>query len=275
MRRVVLGLVLIVLLGAACGTSTTPGRPSAHGGTSTTPHRSTTTAPPATTSSSPSALDTLGPYLTQVASIDAALKKAATAVNGDVHVGTVDLSPATKTAVDAADPAPAGAAIPAGLPADLWARVLLVQSDLESRYAALLGFTRSGAPPAVATTDFWGKYALSCLGNGGPAAAATQPDVAALRTGAAALPPLTPAAPDSQAAGDLALALQMIEMQNLGCLSCGGVRMTSPPTIVWYATPQPAPGGPGMPAIDGTINGVDFDGSYSASAGWQLEIHAC
>ena len=99
-------------------------------------------------------------------------------------------------------------------------------------------------------------------------------DVLALRHAAAQVPPFTPASPDSQAAGDVAVLLQSIELQNSGCRSCGGSRMTTLPEIVWYDPPHPASVS-GMPPIAGTIHGTDFEASYSSVSGWQINIHAC
>lgn len=88
------------------------------------------------------------------------------------------------------------------------------------------------------------------------------------------VPPVTPAAPDSRPAADLALVLETMVLQNRCCLSCGGSRMSSLPEIVWYDPPRPA-SVDGMPPIAGTVHGIDFEANYSPAVGWQINIHAC
>ncbi len=273
MRRAVLGVLVVTLLAASCGTAAGPGRQGSGG---TERHGSSTTATTvvrSTTTSVPSALDTLGPYLTQVAAVGASLKKAAAAVNGDIGAQTLTLSPSTDAAVVAADPTTAGNAIPAGLPPALLAVVMLVQSDLVSRWAALEGFRRLGSTP-VARGDQQAQEALTCLANGGTAAASMSADTGALETAAARVPPVTPSASDSQDAADVRLLLQFLEGLNLGCASCGGQRYTTMPAIVWYPAPMPSTIS-GVPATNGTINGVEFSSSYTADGGWNIQIHAC
>ncbi len=280
MRRIALALILTALIGAACSTASSPGRQ----GSGRTPSASSTTlarpgSTSTTTTSSPSALDTLGPYLLRVAAVDAALKKAAAAVNGDVGAGTLDLRPATKAAIEAASPSGAGDAIPAGVPANLLGRVMLVQSDLVSRWASLVGYSRIGGIAPVARTDPAAADALACLSRGGTAASSNAADVRALTTTAAGMPSLTPLASESRDAADVRLLLSYLEGQNLGCASCGGYRYTTLPVITWYPVPRPATADYPQQA-DGTIGpsgstGPEFSATWSPSAGWQVTIYAC
>ena len=275
MRRMVLGLCLVGMLAAACSTASGPGRQ----GIRRPPRASSTSAPaPSSTSTTvwPNAAGTnLAAYLSAAARADSLLKTAAAAVNGDVGAETLNLSPATAAAIEAADPAPAGNAVPAGLPDDLLARVMLVQSDLVSRWAALEGYRRlQGSTLPVARGDPAAQDALGCLGNGAAAATSTGADTRALQSAAAQVPPFTPAAPDSQEAADVQILLQSIELQNLGCGSCGGYRMTTLPDIEWYPSPHPS-SVTGLPPTNGTIHGIEFEANYSPSTGWQINIHAC
>ena len=176
------------------------------------------------------------------------------------------------------DPTAAGHAIPTGLTPDLLLPVMRVQSDLMSRFYALRGFERANlgtGGTVVLLSDQWAQEAMSCLGNGTQAAASFSADLAAARAVAAKAPPVTVAAPDSRAAADLAVLLQNLVGRNSGCMSCGGERETSLPTITWYATRMPA-GFHGHPApVDGNINGIDFLANYTLGTGWDIQAYAC
>jgi len=153
-----------------------------------------------------------------------------------------------------------------------------VQSDLMSRFYALRGFERANlgtGGTVVPLSDQSAQEAMSCLGNGTQAAASFSADLAAARAVAAKAPPVTVAAPDSRAAADLAVLLRNLVGRNSGCMSCGGERETSLPTITWYATRMPA-GFHGHPApVDGNINGIDFLANYTLGTGWDIQAYAC
>jgi len=216
----------------------------------------------------------LAPYLAQVGATDASLRTAAADVNGDVGATTLNLATATRAAIEAAAPTTAGNAIPAGLPGALLQRVMLVQSDLVSRWAALVGYSRIEGTTPLIRTDPSAQRALECLANGAAAAAATHADTGALEAAAAGIPPIAVAAPDTEAAADIQILLQDLELRNLGCAGCGGARDTALPPVEWYPSPKPSPIS-GLPAADGTVGSVEFTATYAPAAGWQITIHAC
>jgi len=265
MRRVVIGLVLAGLLGAACGRASGPGQRSAP------PQRSTTSV---ATSRPPSAADDLAPYFATAEHVDQLLKAAATLVNGDITGTAISVSAQTADAINAADPASAAAAIPAGLSPELLQQVMLVQSDLESRNASLAGFQRVGTGTSVPLTDADAQRAMSCLSNGAKGATSFGADLAHVRETARSSPPVTVASPDSRDAADVAVLLAFLGGLNLGCASCGGQRYTTLPTIVWYPARVPATVDDPQPA-DGTINGVQFRADYAPGTGWVAQIYAC
>ncbi|HVC69160.1 MAG TPA: hypothetical protein VNC61_02730 [Acidimicrobiales bacterium] len=140
----------------------------------------------------------------------------------------------TTNAVTAADPAATARTIPAGLPPHLLLPVMLVQSDLMSRYSALLGFDRAitaTSAGVVSVSDQSAQEALACLSNGTQAAASFGTDLVAARATAANTPPISVAAPDSRAAADLAVLIQNLNGRSSACMSCGRSRETTLATI--------------------------------------------
>ena len=115
-----------------------------------------------------------------------------------------------------------------------------------------------------------GKYVYGCLGNGGPAAARFGADLAAARALAGETPPVTPPAPDSRQAAELALRVYQIEHRNSGCMECGGYVFTTLSPIVWQPKDEP-----GVGRSDGYINGIRFRADYHAGEGWSVTIWAC
>ncbi len=258
MRRTAARVAIVVLLGtAACGpastsaTSTTRVRPAAP--SSTAP---STTAPP------PSALDGLRPFFRAAAEVDARLALAASAVNRDVTGTTVTLDRAAENAIDAADPAAAGATIPPGLPPDLERAVLVVYNDLVSRRGAFNGVRRNDT-----------SESLNCLKNGAAPAARFRADVAAAERTASVTPPLTPVAPESRAAEELAVRMAWIDGVNNGCASCGGAVIRDLVPITIYAAPTTPP--QYGRTFDGEIAGVYFTAGYVPGSGWSVVLNAC
>jgi hypothetical protein len=272
-RRTVVAMAVAALVCVSC-TSTPATSPKSTGSSSTTTTISSTT----TTSRPPSALDNLTTYFAAAEGVDQRLKAAAIVVNGDIGATQLTVDQSTTDAISTADPTAAGHAIPAGLTPDLLLPVMRVQSDLMSRFYALRGFERANlgtGGTVVPLSDQSAQEAMSCLGNGTQAAASFSADLAAARAVAAKAPPVTVAAPDSRAAADLAVLLQNLVGRNSGCMSCGGERETSLPTITWYATRMPA-GFHGHPApVDGNINGIDFLANYTLGTGWDIQAYAC
>ncbi len=271
------GIIAVIALGlTACGRTTTqtPG-----GGTSTAPSRpaqaSTHATIPASTHATapaaPSAATQLAAFFAAAARADSQLHHAAALINGDIGATSIRFTPATIAAVRGIDLAPAAAALPAGLPAQMLRQVLVVYGDLASRHGAFGGvdiYGFSGHPLPIGGKD--AKSVLRGLRNGAPAAARFNGDLTAARTLAQRTPPVTVAAPDSRAALELALRLQSIGNRNNCSMMFGGYVPTSLAPIVW----QPSTGQHSS-HYEGSIGGVRFTGEYTTQHGWNIIIHAC
>ncbi len=252
---------------AGCGSTVAPGT----GGGASSPAPATTSPAPATTSPASSAADQLAGFFAAAQLADAQLRHAAALVNEGIGTSSMSFSPAALAAVNALDTAPVARAIPAGLPAELLRRVVLVYSDLESRTASLKGISNTGYTSGrlpISSQD--GSYIYRCLGNGAPAAARFGADLAAARALAGATPPVTVAAPDSRAAAELAVQITFINLGNTGCDSCGGGVLTTLGTIIWQRHYELE-----GRYSDGTINGLRFNAGYHAGTGWQVQLWAC
>jgi hypothetical protein len=263
MHRSVAVVGLIALVGAGC-TSTPASGPQGTGSTSTmTPTPSTSTTRPL------SALDNLAPFFSASAHVDANLKAAASAVNGGIRSDRIVFDQATVGAVEAANPAAAANAIPAGMTPALLQSVLVVYNDLVSRRAAFNGVKVGSFTP----TAFDYTYNRQCLHNGAAAAAQYATDVAAARSLAATLPHFTVAPGDSRAAAEVAVRIMWIGGGNNGCANCGGYIIKDLVPITWYPTRVTPPGSP-TPA-DGTIDTIPFSGTYVPGKGWDVVLQAC
>jgi hypothetical protein len=278
-RRSAAVMTAILVAGlAGCGSTVASGP----GGGASSPAPASTSPAPATTSPAPAATSPASPPSASAAAqlagffaaaqvADAQLRHTAALVNKGIGTTSMSFSPAALAAVKALDAAPVARTIPAGLPAELLRRVLLVYSDLESRTASLGSIWKSGYSSGVLPiSGQQGSYIHGCLGNGAPAAARFGADLAAVRALAGAIPPVTVAAPDSRAAAELAVRIAFINGWNSGCDSCGGGVSTTLATIIWQREYQPAAG-----YSDGTINGVRFRVDYHAGTGWQAMLFAC
>jgi hypothetical protein len=238
---------------AACGSATAPG---AGGGR----------PKPATSSSSgPSAADQLAGFYSAAGALDSQLRHAAALVNEGVSPTSMTFPSATLAAVSALSANEVARTIPPGLSAELLRQTLLVYSGLESRTTSLRAVTMHSDdyPLKISSGDGEYVYVYRCLGNGGPAAARFSADLAGLRAAALAAPPVTPAAPDSRAAAELAVRIQDIGLRNSGCMSCGGFVATTLAPVVWTSQ------------SGGTINGIRFQVTYHAGTGWEAAIWAC
>jgi hypothetical protein len=269
-------LALAVALGGCGGSSsksssTVPTSTTAAVATTTTASATTTT----TTTSAPSAADDLADYFAAATATDRLLRTGAAAVNGAIGKTQICVEQSTLDAIAAADPTAAAMKIPPGLAPSLLVPVLTVQSDLVSRYYSLRGLriylAPDGKPHAVPISDPQVHYALGCLGEGGPAAAAFSTDLARARTAAAGAPPVVAADPASRAAAELAVQLAHNVESNSGSLGCGGKRLTSLVPVTWHHTP-PAQGE--TASWDGDVAGVAFDATYKAGQGWTVLFHA-
>ncbi len=244
---------------AGCGTGVRHAAPTTTAPTTAAP----TTTAPTTTRPGPSAYDQLAAFVGAARHVDARLSEAAVLINGAGPAWTSPVPSPVSAAVEAADPRPAAAAIPAGLPVELLRRTILVYSDLASRWYAMRWFGTEGFPyaePAAAMQE----ELLRALANGAPAAARFASDLDGLVAAARSSPPVAIAAPTSRAAADLLLLVQFTNGVNGGCASTGGAVVATLPDIVWAA----------HDGVSGTIAGVDFD-AHVADGTWQVTIHAC
>jgi hypothetical protein len=173
-------------------------------------------------------------------------------------------------ALKALDTTAAARAIPGGMPAELLRRVLLVYSDLVSRSRSLTAVLRYSSLPALPTGGQDARDVLRCLGNGAPAAARFDADLASARALAEATQPVTVAPPDSRATAEVAVRVSFTDLANSGCGSCGGEVFTRLPTLIWQPKDEPYVG-----HSDGTVNGIRFRANYQAGRGWDVMIWAC
>jgi hypothetical protein len=268
--------VLAVSL-AACGHAVAPGAggaPSSPAATTASPAPARAPAPaPSPAQPAPpraSEADQLAGFFAAAVVADGQLRHAAALVNEGVGAKSLNFSSEALAAVKALDVSPATRAIPAGLPPELLRRTLLVYSDLVSRHLALdrVGMYSADYPLSRSSQD--GTYVYRCLGNGGPAAARFGADLAAARALAGETPPVTPPAPDSRQAAELALRVYQVEHRNSGCMECGGYVFTALSPIVWQPENEP-----GIGHSDGYINGVRFRADYHAGQGWSVMTWAC
>ena len=81
---------------------------------------------------------------------------------------------------------------------------------------------------------------------------------------------MTPPAPDSRPAAELAVRIALIDLANSGCEQCGGIVVTTSVPIVWQQENQP-----GIRHYDGTVGGTRFTADYHAGSGWAVQIWAC
>lgn len=225
--------------------------------TAPAPSDSATTAPPETTApptERPSAADALQPFFAAATTMDEQLRAAATAINGTGPRWEA-VTQEVADRVNAAELEPVAQAIPAGLPRDLLLAVMRVYTDLSSRRAAMQSFALAG-PFGVSPID-----PLAELANGHAAAERFDGDLVAARALAASLPPVTVAPPDSKAAAELLMVLEVVRLGNFGCNARGGGVMDELPTVVWFSDTYGA--------IEGTVHATLIDGQ------WVVEQEVC
>ncbi len=230
-----------------------------------------------TVSSNPqgrSAADDLVAFFDAVETTDRDLRAAADAVNGSIGVDTVTFEQSTIDAVDRAEPAAVAAAFPAGLEPAVEQAVLLVYSDLVSRFASL----RQGSCLYLGTRPR-SELEPSCFSQGHAAAERMPGDVRAARAAAEDSPPVVAPAPDSRAAAEVLLRIALIDGANRGCDSGGGFIATRPISVQWYTNPPVNPDTPEIPPLDGEVGGLGvsagFWATYATDTGWTVQLNAC
>jgi len=223
-----------------------------------------TATPPPSTMGAASAADGLVPFFAAVAETDRLLRAAADAVNASFGADTITVSQATIDAVERSAPTAVATAIPAGLQPAVEQAVLLVYSDLVSRYAALSCLPRRSIPRS--------ELNPRCFTQGHAAAIRLTADVDTARTLAAATPPMAAPAADSRTVAELLLRIAYIDERNLGCAQTGGFLAIDAIRIDWIAESPPAPD---IPPTVGHIGGIPFRATYNAPAGWTVSIEAC
>jgi hypothetical protein len=228
--------------------------------TSVVPASTTSTTP--TSTAGASAAGALAPFFREATEIDRRLRTAAAAVNAGTGPTGVHVTPAAVATIGTADPTPVAAIIPAGLSPRLLRAVLVVWSELDSRYMAM-----SCLPTGNVTNADLAQS--GCLTGGTEAARRFPADLAAAKTLAAAEPVPPAVAPSSRTVAELGLQIDAIEKSNGGCASVGGHILTNLLPIVW----QPVVNGVGR--FDGTIGGMLFNATYSSSSGWTTRINVC
>jgi hypothetical protein len=280
-RRFLSAAIVVAVLGAGlagCARTAAPGAAGAPARTASSPAATSAPAPSITPTPTPthatppraSAAGQLAGFFAAAQVADGALRHAAVLVNQGVGKKTLNFSPEALAAVKALDTSAVARAIPAGLPPELLRRTLLVYSDLVSRHLALDRIWEFRSDYPMSMSGFDGKYLYRCMGNGATPAARFGADLAAARSLAGQTPPVTRPAPDSRAAAELALRINLIELANGGCMSCGGSVSTTLSKIVWQPEDES-----GVGHSDGYINGIRFRADYHPGHGWSVAIWAC
>lgn len=212
------------------------------------------------------AAEALVPFFAAVDEIDGRLRTAAEAVNAGLGEDTATFDQSTLDAIDAAVPWPAADAIPSGLDPATEQAVLLVYSDLTSRFGAMAGgdCVQRGTVPRE-------SLGADCFVRGHEAKVRMPGDVRAARAAAAAsaVDPPDPSAPES---AEVQLRIEYINKANLGCGTVGGFIATDPIPVEWASEPS---SDPTLPPTDGKVNGVRFRATYTESDGWAVNLLAC
>ena len=212
----------------------------------------------------PSAADSLAGFFAAAAADDARIRATARVVSRGVGPTTVHFSRSDRDAVEAARPERTARAVPAGLDPELQRAVLVVYNDLVTRAATFVPVWELSYGP-VPRTDVRVRRFLDSLRLGSSVARAFPADLAAARALAAARPAVAAVRPDSRAAAEVAVRVELIELANLGCGSSGTpVRQQLAP--IRWATGA---------ATAGSVGGIRFTARHAAARGWTVELNAC
>ncbi len=199
----------------------------------------------------------LAPFFSAAERLDREIAAAAATFNAgyDPAAGTVSL--AAQRAIRALRLQPVAAAIPPGMSPELERAVLAVYADLDSRIAALEGVVRH--IPEGSTVVPMPEDVPRCLTNGSRSKARFGDDLALARSLAARAPAPT-GAPDSVAAGVLAVRLHVIELWNTGCDGCGGAEYDVTLPVDWDGR-----------LVDGRVS---FEAAFVGGS-WEVAVNAC
>ena len=193
----------------------------------------------------------LAPFFAAVAEWDAAMAHAARAFNAEFDADAGTVSTFASDTIAALSGPPIATLVPSGMSPELERAVLAVYADIDSRRAALTG--------AVSRLEYDVADALRCLANGSHSKARFAGDLALARD-LAAREPAPSAAPDSVAAGVLAVRIDTIGLWNSGCDGCGGAEYDQTLPVDWEN---------GL--IEDRVGfAAEFDGVR-----WQVMINAC
>jgi hypothetical protein len=283
----------VPLTGTPPSVSVTPTPPTPTQPTATPPTRAPTTAPPDGTtpddaSDDPAgpdsgnagdsempaapagggdALDALAPFFAAVAQTDQNLRAAAEAVNAGIVGDTVTFDQTTIDAVDRGAPDGVAATIPTGLDPAVEQAVLLVYSDLVSRYGSM-----RGGDCVYVSTRPRAELNADCFVRGHEASLRTSDDVDAAYAAAAATPVTVVPDPDSRESAEVPLRIEYINKANMGCGTMGGYLAVQTIPIDWVTEDS---GAPEIPPTDGHVGGVGFTASYDSGNGWTVDLRAC
>lgn len=207
-----------------------------------------TSTQPSATSARPSAYAQLGPFFVAAARMDQQLHTAAARIN-EAGPPWYVLGEDVARSVRAADIENVSATIPGGMPRSLLRSVMLVESELASRRAAMAHFDVAHgyeSPPAGAESRFTTEALLSQLRYGFEAASRFDGDLAAARSLASSSASFARAPLGSRADMEVLLLTEYVRKGNFGCDGTGGFILRDLPRIVWND------------ASSGTIGGLPF-----------------
>jgi hypothetical protein len=213
------------------------------------------------------ALAALAPFFAAVAQTDQNLAAAAEVINAGIANGAITVDRATIEAIDRGSPAAVAATIPTGLDPTVERAVLLVYSDVVSRYGAM----RGGDCVEVGTRPLADLNA-DCFVRGHEPSNRMPGDVAAARAAAADAPGTVTLDPAARESAELPLRIEYINKANMGCGTMGGYLATEAIPVVWVTEDS---GSPDVSPTDGRVGGIAFTAKYDAGSGWTVDLRAC
>ena len=213
------------------------------------------------------ALDDLAPFFAAVAETNQNLRAAAEAVNAGIVGDTVTFDQSTVDAVDRGAPDGVAATIPTGLDPAVEQAVLLVYSDLVSRYGAM-----RGGDCVYVSTRPRAELNVDCFVRGHEASIRTSGDVDAAYAAAAATPATVVPDPGSRESAEVPLRIEYINKANMGCGTMGGYLAVQTIPVDWVTEDS---GAPEVPPTDGRVGGIGFTARYDAESGWTVDLRAC